>query len=977
MQFALPRARLAALVVSLLAVFAPIAGFAQEATLGGVVADSTGGVLPGVTVTAEHVATGNTFLAVTDTVGAFRLPVRTGAFRVLFELPGFATVTRTVELLVGQSVNVTIEMQPDVLVESIVVTGEAPLIDTSSSALGSNIDPRQMSELPLNGRNFVDLTLLAKGSRHNASTDELGGLGTFQLNVDGLRVTQNQTANFGQPKYSRDAIAELEFIANRFDATMGGSSGTMVNAITKSGTNIPAGTFSGYFRNDRFIAEDFVQNRVLPYSNQQLSVTFGGPIVLNRVHFFGNYEYEREPQTFSHSTPYPSFNFDHQGTRMESKGGGRGDVQFTPATRLTVRGNKSYVRMPFDARYTGGGVRHPSSAIRTDRYSTDLSGVLTQVLGGDAVNEVRAGYSAYWWIQDSVIPWADHPYKGGSKTHPDGLRYGTPIIQMRGLTIGQAHTNSHEDERQQTFTARDNFQTVVAAAGRHDLRMGGEVGYQKNPVFLCNRCMGIYDAQGGAVPSNIEALFPVWNDITTWNLAAISPIVRSYTLGVGQMAAEAPLFLASGWFQDDWRLSPRLTLNLGVRYDFIDGAYAEDLALQPFLSAGRGNDTDNVAPRVGFAYALNDRTVVRGGAGKFYADPGSWLAYWTTLSVNALHPQVLNDGRPDFAANPFNGPIPTFDQVAATLCTVNNQPGCLRRSVNTMANNYNEIPYSWQSSIGFERQLASDMAVEADYVFTGNRAMLVTFDENVSYNPETGLPYPFTNIARRPYPEWGSVSTRQSIGESDYHALQMAFTKRMSGRWQASATYSLSGQWNLQNAPIKQGCQYVITLNASGSPVCDVPVTLHPGIEEQRYLSPDQRHRFTFNGIVEAGFGVQVSGLYLYGDNGWATPGSGVDVLATGSTSANTSRFRADGSLVPRNSFDMPSLHRVDMRVQRRFAFGGMRLDAIAEVFNLLNHANYGSFTLVETNANFRRPTENLNIAYQPRLLQLGFRASF
>ncbi len=975
MKFICPRSVLVALAATILTAAVALA---QEATLGGTVVDSTGLVLPGVTVTATHVATGNTFLAVTDGAGAFRVPVRTGAFSVMFEFPGFTAVTRPVDLLVGQAANLAIEMQPEALVEAVLVTGDAPLIDTTSSALGSNIDPRQMSELPLNGRNFVDLTLLAKGSRNNASTDELGGLGTFQLNVDGLRITQNQTAGFGQPKYSRDAIAELEFIANRFDATMGGSSGTVVNAITKSGTNVASGTFSGYFRDESLIARDFVQNRVLPYNNQQLAATLGGPIIRNRAHFFGNYEYEREPQTFSHSTAYPSFNFDHHGTRMENKGGGRGDVQFTPATRMTVRGNKSYVRMPFDARYTGGGVRHPSSAIRTDRYSTDLSGVLTQVLSANAINEVRAGYAAYWWIQDSVIEWPDHPYKGGSLTHPNGLRFGTPIIQLRGLTIGQAHTNSHEDERQQTYTVRDNFQTVVTAAGRHDLRMGAEVGYQKNPVFLCNRCMGIYDAQGGPVPSNIEALFPVWNDLGTWNLAAISPVVRSYTLGVGQMAAEAPLVLASGWLQDDWKIGARLTLNIGVRYDFIDGAFGESIALEPFVSAGRSNDTDNVAPRLGFAYSLNDKTVLRGGAGKFYSDPGSWLAYWTTLSANALHPQVLNDGRADFAANPFNGPIPTFEQVAATLCSVNNQPGCLRRSVNTMANNYNEIPYSWQTSIGMERQLGTDMAVEADYVFTGNRAMLVTFDENVSYNPETGLPYPFTNVARRPYPDWGSVATRQSNGESNYHGLQMAFTKRLSNRWQASATYLLSGQWNLQNAPIKQGCQYVITLTAAGAPVCDVPVTLHPGLAEEWYLSSDQRHRVTFNGILDAGLGLQVRGLYIYGDNGWATPGSGVDLLATGSTNANSSRFRADGSLVPRNSFDMPAIHRVDMRLQRRFSVtSAINVDAIAEVFNLFNHANYGSFTLVETNANFRKPTENLNIAFQPRLLQFGFRASF
>jgi hypothetical protein len=297
---------------------------------------------------------------------------------------------RRIELLVGQTAVVDFEMAPETLTESVVVSGTSPLIDTVSSALGSNVDPRQMQDLPLTGRNFVDLTMLAVGSRQNASSDELGGLGTFQLNVDGLRVTQNQTGGFGQPKYSRDAIAEFEFVSNRFDASQGGSSGTMVNAITKSGTNIPGGTLSGYFRDDNFIAEDFVQNRVLPYQNQQFSTTFGGPIKKDRVHFFANYEYEREPQTFSFSSPFPTFNFDLSATRMESKGGGRVDFQFSPTTRLNVRGNKSLVDMPYDARYTGGSSRHPSSAIKTDRHSTDVSGTLTQIFSSRVLNEMRS-----------------------------------------------------------------------------------------------------------------------------------------------------------------------------------------------------------------------------------------------------------------------------------------------------------------------------------------------------------------------------------------------------------------------------------------------------------------------------------------------------------------------------------------------------------------------------------------------------------
>jgi len=948
---------------------APSGAWAQEATLSGSVTDTTGGVLPGVTITAVHPASGNTFIATTDERGVFRIPVRTGTFDVIAELPGFGSVTHTVDLLVGQTGVVALVMDLATLNEALTVTGQSPLIDTVNSSIGANVDPRQMQELPLNGRNFVDLTMLAAGSRHNASTDELGGLGAFQLNVDGLRVTQNQTGGFGQPKYSRDAIAEFEFVTNRFDASQGGSSGTMVNAITKSGTNIFGGSVSGYFRDDSMIARDFVQNRVLPYQNQQMSTTFGGPLVRDRIHFFANYEYEREPQTFSHSSPYPSFNFDLAATRMESKGGGRVDVQFSPMTRMTIRGNKSFVDMPLDARYTGGSSRHPSSAIKTDRHSTDVSGVLTHLLNSRTMNELRVGYAGFYWIQDSIVEWPEHPYPG--------LQWGTPILNFRGgYRIGMAHNFSHEDERQSTWSVRNNLTTSIDAAGTHNVKVGAETFYQKNPVFLCIRCQGVYDMTGGAIPGNVESLFPVWNDVSSWNLAALSSITRSYTLGVGDQQVHAPLFGIAGWIQDDWQIASRLTLNLGLRYDFETGVFAEDVEMLPWLVGDRPNDKNNWGPRIGAAFTLNDRTVIRGGAGRYFSDPGSHTAYWTLMNAAVLQPQILNDGRADFASNPFNGPIPTYDQVASTLCTVSAAPNCLLRSTTNFAVEGNEIPYSNQASLGVQRQFGETMSLEADYVYTGNRAMLVSLAGNLAYDPATGFNYPFTTQALRPYPQWGDVQVRRTIGESDYHGLQMSFTKRMTDRWQASATYLLSGQWNLQNAPAAlAGCVNPTTLLADGTPTCDVAFDLHPALREEWYLSGEQRHRYTFNGIWDIGAGMQLSGLYFYGDNGKVTPSSGFDYFRDGSTGG---RVRADGSIIERNSFDLPSLHRVDMRLQKTFTFGRQTtLSGMIEVFNVFNHKNFGSFTTNESNARFGQPTENLNVSFQPRIVQLGFRATF
>ena len=248
------------LVLGVLAL--PVAGYAQDAALTGTVTDATGGVLPGVTVTAVNDATGNTFVGVTDGTGSFRIPARVGAYRITAELSGFTTVQRTgVQLLVGQTINVDMQMNPSTIQETVTVTAEAPLIEVTTSSLGGNIDPAQVQDLPVAGRNWMALAMLAPGSRttpgnqNNPLPDRNGGeVREFQLHIDGQQVTQDLGTGV-QPRYSQDSIAEFQFISNRFDATMGRSSGVQVKAITRSGTNQFSGLFRANFRDDAFNAE--------------------------------------------------------------------------------------------------------------------------------------------------------------------------------------------------------------------------------------------------------------------------------------------------------------------------------------------------------------------------------------------------------------------------------------------------------------------------------------------------------------------------------------------------------------------------------------------------------------------------------------------------------------------------------------------------------------------------------------------------
>src|SRR5688572_13227429 len=372
----------------------PPSTFAQEATLNGAVRDNTGGVLPGVTVTATHEAAGTTFVGVTDAAGLYRIVLRAGVYRITAELAGFATVARPgIELLVGRTATLDLELTVSGVQETVTVTGEAPLIDTTSSNISSNIDPRQMQDLPLNGRNWMDLTLLSPGSRTNSATEiPQDRQGYFQINVDGQQVTFTLCCQQNQPRFSRDAIAEFELTTNRFDATKGRTAGMMVNAITKSGTNTPSGTFSGYFRDDKFNAKDFIQNRVLPYSNKQYSGTFGGPILRDRIHFFGNMEYETEPSTVTFSSPYPAFNLDLQGKKTEFKAGPKVDWQFTPQLRLSTRYSRYQVKIPNIG--TGGAAVHPSTGRQDQRVANQWFIDVNQVLNARSLNSVKFG-SAY------------------------------------------------------------------------------------------------------------------------------------------------------------------------------------------------------------------------------------------------------------------------------------------------------------------------------------------------------------------------------------------------------------------------------------------------------------------------------------------------------------------------------------------------------------------------------------------------------
>jgi hypothetical protein len=951
-------------------VIAPATGFAQEATFTGTVTDSTGGVLPGVTVTAIHDSTGNRFESITDERGIFRIPARVGVYQLTAELPGFTTVARAgIQLLVGQTATVDLQMAPSTIQETVTVSAAAPLLNVATSNLGGNISPEQVQELPVQGRNWMALAMLAPGSRMTSDTSatpvpdrNIGEQREFQLTLDGQQVSSERGFG-GQPRYSQDSIAEFQYISNRFDATLGRSSGVQVRAVTRSGTNTFSGSVRGNFRDSRFNAENPVLNRVVPIDNQQIAFTAGGPVLRDRLHFFGHFEYEREPRVSIWNTPFPRFNVELTGNDSVKLGGGRLDYQLSPEIRLMGKVSQARKWQPFGV----GGQNHPAETGSQADVNSEYLGQLTHVISNRAVNEIKGGFTKYYFDQVNLTSWSRH-WQSATRTesHPEGVTTGSPRITFTGFTIA-GNQFYPQDGVQTIWSVRDDLTLSYDARGRHDLKAGGELLRYRDYGHSCRRCMGVIDARGGPAPANIEDLFPdPWN-ADTWNLAAISPIVRTYDVGVGDFFTDDSRPQIGVWLQDDWQAAPRLTLNLGVRYDLSLNASGKNYSVPPFVEAGKPDDTNNVAPRLGLVYRVTDRTVLRGGSGLYFAVPLSVETYWMAHAVQNSVIQITNDGRANFAADPLNGqPLPTLEQARPRFCHVRNVPGCLRETVQELAvPAYTiDLARTWQSSVGVQRQIGNTMSIEADYVYSNGRNEKDIIDNvNLTFDPATGANYRFADIARRAFPEFGLISMQVRTGWSSYHALQTAWTKRLSNRWQASATYTLAGMWDVE-APPHSGLD-------------QVPFPTAPDLGGEFTLaSTDLRHRAVFNGIWQVGRGFQVSGLFYTGVGERAATVYGGDLRGLGGGAGGQAlrrqRLRPDGTIVPRNDFTQPARRRVDLRLQQRIPLGGRAsIDGIAEVFNVFNSPNW----TIATDESSRQYGQR--IAGQNRTAQFGFRLTF
>ena len=350
-------------LVALLLCAAPV--LAQQTGLTGKVTDASGAAVSGARVEVKQVGAA-LFGTTSNTAGIWLLPSLTaGDYVVAVSATGFATVQTKVSILIGQTPEINSSLPIATSAATVVVTAEAVATDTTSSTVSGNITPEDVKDIPINGRNYMELATLVAGVRVNAITNDtpLGSnnSGKFQISLDGLQVTQDTAdPSFGQPRFSPDAITQFQIITNRFDATLGRSSGVYVNVQSKTGSNSIHGSVFGYFRNDAFNAADPIAHVVTALSDQQFGGTFGGPIRRNKLWYFGSYEGEHQASSVPTTPVATNVTFTTPQTISVNEYLGRSDWQPSEKDHLFLRPTASPSRTTTSSP-PATPIRHPST----------------------------------------------------------------------------------------------------------------------------------------------------------------------------------------------------------------------------------------------------------------------------------------------------------------------------------------------------------------------------------------------------------------------------------------------------------------------------------------------------------------------------------------------------------------------------------------------------------------------------------------
>lgn len=922
----------------LMAALAP-AALAQTAELRGTVIDANAGVLPSAAVTITNTDTGFTRLYTTDDLGSFRAPaLQPGPYKVSTEVKGFRPEARTLVLTVGETAELRIAVSLAGVSESVEVKEEASLMDTAKSDISGVVSKQQLADLPVLNRGFIGLAQLLPGGGPSNSGDNRFGI---QTNFGGSNVRSGYSVlidggTMDHPIYgiavvnvNQDAVQEFRVMHNQYDAEYSRAGTAVVNVVTKSGTNDWNGMFSYFGRNDALNARNTFAPAKPPFHLRRFSGTVGGPIKKDKTHLFAAMEYLNQ---------------------------GSVTIVALPAVN------------PFASTYNG---IYPNATIeKTLQAKLDHT-----------FNSSNAGFLRYMWDDQSI-----------GESYGIAQNYNISFHDVLGQwnwTGASGRLNSLEGEflNQDTFRFQKTTDTQIIRpsftagaspnlpqgfprkrgalnetfywnVGRNTFKAGTRAAYES-----LNMLANYYGA--GTWNFNTDRPFDA-NDSATWPTSLI--IGSGYSIK-NYKNAELGFFL-----QDDVKVSRRVTVNLGLRYDvetnLRNNAFIASLVRDPafagvdkIIKSPRGNDWNNVQPRLGVAWDLagDGKTVIRGGFGGYSARNRPWFDINGEIISSQYTVQVTDPAR-----------LRSFPSVSGVLGGISIKDFALSKGGRTLyfPGDHLDLPYVYNTTLGVQKALWKNTVLQVDLIRQIQTGLQTGHDGNL---PAKG---PLATNPR-PFPQFGQVTLFDSTTKSYYSALQTQFRTRYK-----RANFQVSYTWS---KTVSDG------LDDNSSAVTDPWHNF--GNNDRGLDSLDRRHALSWMSLIDLRYGFQISGIVslrtgppwnilagrdLNGDGNNTDRPSGLAKNSGGhAAQANLDIINAYRASLKLPTMTMAQLTQsdgdklVDLRLTRGFRLGErMRADLFMEAYNVFNHANYEP-----PNGTLSSPAFLIRTAARdPRQLQWGVR---
>ena len=919
------------------------------ASVSGRVTDPQGAVVPGATVTARETETNVALTTTTDRDGRFRFAyLKTGPYEVTAHVQGFKDATRKVTLLAGSAFDLSFSLTVGGVDTNVTVTGET-VLEAARSQISATVMQSEIQVVPMNGRNFLDLALLVPGvaPTNTASTQlfaetsavpgqglSVGSQRNFSNNflVDGLSANDD-AAGLSGITYGVDAVDQFQVVTSGGQAELGRALGGYVSVVTRSGTNLTRGDVYDFIRDDNFNAANpllLAQGKsdtdaTLPMNQHQFGAGLGGPVLRDRTFYFTNYEQRLLDQvglatitdanvrainarlaaagypgapvaTGTYPNPVHSANFM-----------AKVDQHASADDQLSVR--YSLYHVTSDNSRGAGGLSAPSASAGLDNTDQTVAFGNTRVFSSRLVNETRAQFAH----SDLLAPPSD----------PVG-----PAVSISGVASFGTLSGSPTGRLNKMVQVVDN---LSLQSGAHALRAGVDVLYNDDTITFPRSIRGSY------------AFSSLANFLSgTYNNAGFTQ-----TFGATVVSQTNPNVGVYG--QDEWKAGPRLTLNLGLRYDL---QFLETIA----------TDTNNVAPRLGFAWVpdASRRTVVRGNAGVFY-DRVPLRAVANALLSAHNTTDLANLQQVNVSLSPTQAGAPVFPNILPA-------PVPLVTLVNlTTMDPHMQNASSTQASLEVERQVGERLTASVGYEYVDGRHLIISVNQNVPTCVAVG-----TNNGCRPNPNYANNSQYSSAAHSTYHALYVSVLQRPTRFGAYRVSYTLS------KAMDNVG-QFFFS-----SPIDPADLNKDWGRSDN-----DQRHRLVVSGVINSPSSPATTVWdHLTHDFQLSGMVQAYSALPFNITSGVTTvqgtpgRPIVDGQFIARNSGELTPFFSLNLRLSRTFRLSARtQVDALVEGFNLTNHTN-----VVTVNGNFGSgayPTNPLPSFGQitavgdPRTLQFGIRYRF